>query len=147
MILRSQVGQGNSSTLVNQCNLIISVQRSLKGGPATLEQLLTEHSSLWHTLGWEASQVSLWLACLPAVRRCELPTGEVGYGLDEAGPAPTNSLADELVALLHEAGRPVPLAQLMSKLSPGVVVTELMLRSAAQQDARLELKGPLLKLA
>ena len=57
------------------------------------------------------------------------------------------SLADELVALLHKAGRPVPLMQLMSKLPPGVVVTEPMLRTAAQQDDRLELKGPLLKLA
>ena len=59
---------------------------------------------------------------------------------------PVLSLADELVGLLRKAGRPMPLIQLMSKLPAGMVVTEPMLRACAQQDARLELKGPLMKL-
>lgn len=52
-----------------------------------------------------------------------------------------------MVALLEKSGRPLPLAQLLGKLPVGVVVTETMLRTAAMKDARLELKGPLLKLA
>jgi hypothetical protein len=52
-----------------------------------------------------------------------------------------------MVALLEKAGRPMPLSQLISKLPAGRVVTEPMLRAAVQHDARLELKGPLLKLA
>lgn len=147
MTLGGQLGQSNTIMYMNQRDLIGTVQRSLKSGPATLEQLLVEHAFLWHPLGWDASQVSLWLACLPTVRRCALPTGEAAYALDGASPAPANSLADEIVALLHKAGRPMPLAQLMGKLPPGVVVTEPMLRATALQDERLELKGPLLKLA
>lgn len=147
MSLSEEVEQRDKLALMNPRDLIATVQRSLKSGPATLEHLLVEHASLWHPLGWDASQVSLWLACLPTVRRCALPTGEEAYGLDDATPAPANSLADELVALLHKTGRPMPLVQLMDKLPPGVVVTEPMLRAAALQDARLELKGPLLKLA
>lgn len=121
------------------------VSRTLRAGPVSLDQLMAEHAGLWHQLHWQAAQVSLWLACLPAVRRCELPDGEHGYAL--AGSAPSNSLADELVALLGQAGRPLPLAQLLGKLPAGRLATEAMLRAAARQDPRLELKGPLMKLA
>lgn len=147
MTLGGQLGPKSSSANMNHRQLITAVQRSLNSGPATLEQLLAEHAALWHPLGWDASQVSLWLACSPALRQCQLPTGEAGWALvGEQSPA-VNNLGDELVALLQKAGRPMPLLQLMSKLSAGVVVTESMLRACAQQDARLELKGPLLKLA
>lgn len=128
-------------------NLVAAVQRTLKSGPSTLDQLVAEHASLWQQLDWRKEQVSLWLACLPSVRRCDLPTGERAYALEAIASRQGNSLADELVALLAKAGRPMPLAQLMGKLPAGVVVTEPMLRAAATQDARLDLKGPLLKLA
>ncbi|MBH3400070.1 hypothetical protein I5S60_10895 [Pseudomonas fluorescens] len=132
---------------MNPSNLVTTVQRTLKSGPFTLDQLVVEHASLWQQLGWCEEQVSLWLACLPEVRRDELPTGERAYALAALASAQSSSLADELVALLYKAGRPMPLAQLMGKLPAGVMVTEPMLRAVAMQDARLELKGPLLKLA
>lgn len=142
-----QLGPKNSSANMNKRHLSTAVQRSLSSGPATLEQLLAEHAALWHPLGWDAAQVSLWLACTPALGQCQLPGGEAAWALDgEKSPAASN-LSDELVALLQKAGRPMPLVQLMSKLPAGMVVTEPMLRACAQQDARLELKGPLLKLA
>lgn len=123
------------------------VARSLANGPVTLDYLMAEHASVWHHLRWESAQVSLWLACSSHVRQQHTPDGELCYSLAREMAADASSLADELVALLQKAGRPVPLMQLMSKLPPGVVVTEPMLRTAAQQDDRLELKGPLLKLA
>ncbi|WP_122432817.1 hypothetical protein [Pseudomonas viridiflava] len=120
----------------------------MKTGPATLDQLWADHAVQWHHLGWCRAQLSLWLACAPALQCCELPSGEVAWALNnEVASLATPSLADELVALLQKAGRPMPLAQLISKLPAGMVVTEPMMRSAAQQDVRLELKGPLLKLA
>jgi hypothetical protein len=118
----------------------------MKTGPATLDQLWADHAAQWHHLGWCREQLSLWLACAPALQRCEFPSGEVAWALNEGPSLATPSLADELVALLQKAGRPMPLAQLISKLPAGMVVTEPMLRSAAQQDARLKFKGPLLKL-
>jgi hypothetical protein len=132
---------------MNSFTLLAAVQRTLKNGPATLDQLVSEHAALWQQLGWSAEQVSLWLACLPSAHRCVLETGECGYAWAGAANTPVQSLANEIVALLCKVGRPVPLAQLMGRLPTGMVVTEPMLRAAAQQDARLELKGPLLKLA
>ena len=128
-------------------SLLTHIAPSLKAGPATLEQLLAEHAALWQSLGWQAAQVSLWLACAPALRVCVTPAGERAYALDSAQADAGNSLADELVALLQKAGRPLPLAQLGNKLPPGMLVTEPMLRNVAKQDARLALKGPLLVLA
>ncbi|WP_143083321.1 hypothetical protein [Nitrosomonas communis] len=119
----------------------------MKTGPITLDQLWADHATQWHQLGWNLAQLSLWLACTPALLRCELPSGEAAWALNEERGQATSSLADELVALLQKTGRPMPLAQLIIKLPAGMVVTEPMLRSAAGQDARLELKGPLLKLA
>lgn len=132
---------------MNLSNLLAAVPRTLKSGQFTLDQLVAEHTSLWQQLDWSEEQVSLWLACLPGLRRCYLPTGERAYALEAVASRQGNNLADELVALLDKAGRPMPLVQLMGKLPAGVVVTEPMLRAAAMQDARLELKGPLLRLA
>jgi hypothetical protein len=128
-------------------DLIAMVQRGMKTGPVTLDQLWVNHGTQWHHLGWSRAQLSLWLACTPTLQRFELPNGEVAWALNGGLDQTTPCLADEMVALLQKAGRPMPLAQLISKLPAGLVVTEPMLRNAAQQDARLELKGPLLKLA
>lgn len=120
---------------------------SVKAGPVTSEQLWMEYATQWHQLGWGPAQLRLWLACASALQHCALPSGEDAWALRETQGFAVPSLADEMVALLQKAGRPVPLAQLISKLPAGMVVTGPMLRSAAQQDNRLELKGPLLKLA
>ena len=127
--------------------LLDVVRRGMKTGPVTLDQLWADLGAQWHQLGWSRAQLSLWLACTPSLQRCELPSGEAAWSLKAGQGQVAPSLADEMVALLHKAGRPMPLAQLISKLPAGLVVTEPMLRSAAQRDARLELKGPLLKLA
>jgi hypothetical protein len=128
-------------------NPFAAVQCSLKNGPLTLDQLLVEYTPLWQQLNWQRAQVSLWLACLPQVLRSTLADGERVYALTNTAEDPANFLGDALVALLHKAGRPLPLAQLLSKFPAGQVVTGPMLRAAVQQDSRLELKGPLLKLA
>ena len=132
---------------MSNCELLDVVLRGMKTGPITLEQLWADLGTQWHQLGWSRAQLSLWLACTPSLQRCELPSGEAAWSLKAGQGQVAPSLADEMVALLHKAGRPMPLAQLISKLPAGLVVTEPMLRSAAQRDARLELKGPLLKLA
>jgi hypothetical protein len=117
--------------------------------------LWQEHGSLWQTMGWNEAQARLYLKCLPGVVAQEEagnpPGGQALIFQIKSGAAENKAgafdLADEMVALLSHAGRPMPLAQLINKLPAGLVVTEPMLRSAAQQDPRLELKGPLLKLA
>lgn len=132
---------------MNHFDLLDVVRRGMKSGPVTLDQLWVDHGTQWHQLGWSRAQLSLWLACMPSLERCELPGGELAWSVKAGQGHAVPNLADEMVALLLKAGRPMPLAQLISKLPAGQVITEPMLRSAAQQDARLELKGPLLKLA
>ena len=132
---------------MNTPDLLAVIRRSINTGPVTLDQLWADHAAQWHHLGWSRAQLSLWLACTPALQRCELQNTEAAWVLNEGPGQATTSLADELVALLQKAERPMSLAQLISKLPAGMVVTEPMLRSAAAQDARLEFKGPLLKLA
>lgn len=122
------------------------VKRSLQTTAYPIDQICSDHAMLWQQLGWDTSQIKLWLACLPGIRLATDLDGSVVYQLDQSVTS-NDSLADELVALLSNTGRPMPLAQLIAKLPAGLVVTEPMLRAAAQKDSRLELKGPLVKLA
>ncbi|WP_429220477.1 hypothetical protein [Aeromonas veronii] len=132
---------------MNTTDVFQLILPSLKGGAVTSEQLWMEYGPQWHQLGWSIAQLRLWLSCVSPLQHCELPGGERAWTLREHQSLSTPTLADEMVALLQKAGRPMPLVQLISKLPTGMLATEPMLRSAAQQDNRLELKGPLLKLA
>lgn len=131
------------------------LRQQISVAPAHFAELWQEHGGLWQTLGWTEAQARLYLLCLPGVVVQEEAGSRPGSQAmifqiksetTENKPAAFD-LADEMVALLSHAGRPMPLAQLINKLPAGLVVTEPMLRSAAQKDARLELKGPLLQLA
>ena len=130
------------------------LRQQLSVAPTLFAELWQEHGSLWQTLGWNEAQARLYLLCLPGVVQEEAgnrPGSKAVIFQIKRETAENQTaaidLADEMVALLSHAGRPMPLAQLINKLPAGLVVTEPMLRSAAQQDARLELRGPLLKLA
>ncbi len=122
------------------------VMRSIEHGPCTADQLWLDHAHLWRQLGWNASQIKLWLGCLPDVYISVTATGEKAYRLECKQKAGEQLLADHIVALLEKAGKPMPLLQLLKKLPAGLVVSEPMLRAAASADTRLELKGPLVKL-
>ena len=132
---------------MKQYTMLDTVQRSLKNAAFTLDQVWSDHAQVWQQLGWNQSQVKLWLACLPEMKRETISEGTASYQLASNEPISNHNLADELVALLVKADRPMPLTQLLGKLPAGQVVTEPMLRAAAMQDARLDLKGPLVKLA
>lgn len=131
------------------------LRQKISVSPTNFAELWQERGSLWQSLGWTEAQARLYLQCLPGVvvqeeASCDSGSLTLVYQIksEAAGnKAGAFDLADEMVALLRNAGRPMPLAQLINKLPAGLVVTEPMLRTAAQQDARLELKGPLLKLA
>jgi hypothetical protein len=132
---------------MNQIATIDTVLGNLKQEAMTLEQIWQDYGLAWQQLGWNLAQVKLWLLCHPSVHVEQASNNEQTYRIKRAQINCETNLADELVTLLHQAGRPMPLSQLISKLPAGRVVTEPMLRAVAQQDTRLELKGPLLKLA
>lgn len=122
------------------------VLRQLEQGSCTLENLWLDHSVLWQQLGWGQAQVRLWLRCLPGIHFDESDSSNPSYRLRADTDKKEPRLADQLVELLANAERPMPLAQLMNKLPPGVVVTEPMLKAAINADPRLQLTGPLAKL-
>jgi hypothetical protein len=130
---------------MSQIPTIDAVIGNLKQEAMTLEQIWQDYGLYWQQLGWNLAQVKLWLLCQPSVIQHTL-NGEQAFQIKCAKTNDKTNLGDELVALLEKAGHPMPFSQLISKLPAGRVFTEPMLRAAAQQDARLELKGPLLKL-
>jgi hypothetical protein len=132
---------------MSQLATIDAVLGNLKQEAMTLEQVWQDYGLAWQQLGWNLAQVKLWLLCQPSVEIKQTSNGEQAFQIQCPQTTQETNLSDELVALLEKAGRPMPLSQLISKLPAGRVVTEPMLRAVAQQDARLELKGPLLKLA
>jgi hypothetical protein len=132
---------------MSQIARIDAVLGNLKQEAMTLEQIWQDYGLAWQQLGWNLAQVKLWLLCQPGEHTEHTLNGEQTFQIKCAQTNEETNLSDELVALLEKAGRPMPLSLLISKLPAGRVVTEPMLRAAAQHDARLELKGPLLKLA
>ena len=124
-----------------------AIKSSLTKASLSIEQLWLDYIENWQQLNWQPPQLKLWLACLPGIIITTTATGEQTYQLADTASTGELCLADEMSALLENAGRPMPLAQLQAKLPVGMIVTEPMLRAAAQADARLELKGPLVKLA
>jgi len=123
---------------LNQYPLLSPVLVSLKQSDTTSDQLWLDYASVWQQLGWQQVQVQLWLACLPEMATANV-TRAVG---DSSEPL---DLTQHLVTLLEQAGKPLPISVLLKKLPAGVTATEQQLRKLAQQDARLEIKGPLLK--
>ena len=118
----------------------------------SLEQLITqqtaaprsdavvfnENQTLWQTLGFSQSQVSLWLASLPQSNHLKEFT--------TATYQVTPDVAAHLVSLLQQAGGRMPLAQVLKKLPAGITTSEQQIRKLALKHAQLETKGPLLVL-
>lgn len=123
------------------------VKSEIGSAPRATTELWTYFAPELQQNGWSCAQLSLWLSCTPTIECSEQDGGEAVWSLKSGQAQISLSIADELVALLHKASRPMPLAQLVNKLPAGFVVTEPMVRAAAQQDERLELLGPLLKLS
>ena len=133
------------TTTINPTVVLVPVLRTLETRAFTLDQLWLDHAPVWQQLGWNLAQVNLWLLCLPNVQAVGIAQSRPLYQVS-AAQNPENQLADQMVALLEANGRPMPLEQLIGKLPAGWVVTEPMLRNAANKDHRLELRGPLVKL-
>jgi hypothetical protein len=123
------------------------VRQQLAQGPYSEEQLRSDHAHRWQALGWGPEQIRLWLRCQPGVSVDETDPSQLVFRPSADARPTTPSLADQIVDLLGAAAKPVPIAQLMKRLPAGANVTEPMLRAAVSADPRLQLTGPLVKLA
>ncbi|WP_276971864.1 hypothetical protein [Tatumella ptyseos] len=106
--------------------------------PGSAAVVFNENQTLWQTLGFSQSQVSLWLASLPQSNHLKEST--------TATYQVTPDVAVHLVSLLQQAGGRMPLTQVLKKLPAGITTTEQQIRKLALKHAQLEIKGPLLVL-
>ncbi|EPB4366152.1 MULTISPECIES: hypothetical protein [Klebsiella] len=106
--------------------------------PRSAAVVFNENQTLWQTLGFSKSQVSLWLASLPQSNHLKEST--------TATYQVTPDVAAHLVSLLQQAGGRMPLAQLLKKLPADITTSEQQIRKLALKHAQLEIKGPLLVL-
>ena len=106
--------------------------------PRSAAVVFNENQTLWQTLGFSQSQVSLWLASLPQSNHLKEST--------TATYQVTPDVAAHLISLLQQAGGRMPLAQVLKKLPAGITTSEQQIRKLALKHAQLETKGPLLVL-
>ncbi|HHC6483777.1 TPA: hypothetical protein ACN33C_004867 [Vibrio parahaemolyticus] len=128
-----------------------ALQQTLDGlmsQPQALDDIWSKQSHIWQELGWQKSQLSLWLNCQSAVKR-EANTGLFSLRTEGRATADNSSqnLGDFLLDLVVELKRPLPVKLALSKLPSHIVATEGMLKSAVQEHPKLTMMGPLIKLA
>ncbi|MCG7553270.1 hypothetical protein [Pseudoalteromonas sp. Of11M-6] len=128
-----------------------ALQQTLDGltsQPQALDDIWSKQSHIWQELGWQKSQLSLWLNCQSAVER-EANTGLFSLRTEGKATADNSSqnLGDILLDLVVELKRPLPVKLALSKLPSHIVATEGMLKSAVQEHPKLTMMGPLIKLA
>ncbi|EHR0799079.1 hypothetical protein KS868_004718 [Vibrio parahaemolyticus] len=128
-----------------------ALQQTLDGltsQPQALDDIWSKQSHIWQELGWQKSQLSLWLNCQSAVER-EENTGLFSLRTQDRATADNSSqnLGDILLDLVVELKRPLPVKLALSKLPSHIVATEGMLKSAVREHPKLTMMGPLIKLA
>ncbi len=121
------------------------IRKDLAAGMRTLDDIWQSRSLLWQRLGWDKGQVRLWLRSLPDMDVQGEDAGNPGYRLG-AGSPPADDLGETIARVVEALDGPVPLALLRTKLPPGLVVTDPMIRAAVQAHPRLALTGPLVRL-
>ncbi|CAK2402361.1 conserved hypothetical protein [Vibrio crassostreae] len=128
-----------------------ALQQTLDGlanQPQPLDDIWSKQSHIWQELGWQKSQLSLWLNCQSVVEG-EANTGLFSLRTEDRATAENSSqnLGDILLDLVIELNRPLPIKLALSKLPSHIVATEGMLKSAVQEHPKLTMMGPLIKLA
>jgi hypothetical protein len=132
-------------SLANQQTLT-RLLKILNGEPQTLDELWHAQHLLWQDLGWDQSQLQLWLYCQPGLARSTDSNGLERFGQASAEVQSEPDLAEEIAKIVQSHGKPLPLAQLKKRLPAGLLATEPMLRAAINNHPHLQMLGPMVKL-
>ena len=130
--------------MADPLNELQALRKRLTAAPQTLEQISQGRALLWQELGWSTAQIRLWLRCLPDIQVDETDAENPSYRIE--GTEHEADLGEIIARVMNELDRPVPLAQLRTKLPPGILVTDPMIRAAVQSHPALTLTGPLVRL-
>ncbi len=120
--------------------------KSLGGEPQTLDELWHARPMLWQDLGWNQTQLKLWLYCQPGLRRATASDGVERFGQEGSESETTSDLAEEIAKIVQSHGKPLPLVQLKNRLPAGMLATEPMLKAAIADHPNLQMVGPMVKL-
>ncbi len=126
---------------------LIALQVHLRAGHRHLDGLWQDRPMLWQSLGWNRAQLRLWLRSLPGICIEQGDTDNPSYTLaaDAAHAGKREDLGELIARVVDALGKPVPLGQLRTRLPPGTLATEAMMRAAIQTHPKLALTGPLVR--
>ena len=114
--------------------------------PQTLEELWQAQPMLWQDLGWDQSQLRLWLYCQPGLVRDADSDGVERFGQADTNAQGEPDLSEEIAKIVQSHGKPLPLVQLKNRLPAGLLATEPMLKAAISDHPSLQMVGPMVKL-
>ncbi len=121
------------------------LKTNLVSEPTILEDLWLSQPTLWQELNWSQAQLRLWLCCQPGIKVSTV-NGQLHCQYSQSDENDQPDLGEIIANIVQSAGKPVPMAQLKSKVPAGMVVTEPMLKAAINQHPQLALMGPMVKL-
>lgn len=128
-----------------------ALQQTLEGvaaEPQTLDDIWLKQNHIWQEIGWQKSQLSLWLNCQKSlVKESDSLTFCIKGGTKPKAENSSQNLGDILLDMVGELNRPMPVKLALTKLPSHIVATEGMLKSAVQEHPKLTMMGPLIKLA
>lgn len=128
-----------------------ALQQTLEGiaaEPQTLDDIWLKQNHIWQEIGWQKSQLSLWLNCQKSlVKESGSLTFSIKGGTKPKAENSSQNLGDILLDMVGELNRPMPVKLALTKLPSHIVATEGMLKSAVQEHPKLTMMGPLIKLA
>ena len=129
------------------------LKNNISDQPQSLDDLWLSQPALWQILGWEKSQLNLWLRCQPEIETIHDNTAadksrdlSPCFLRKATNNAQDKELGSEIVTILKGFGKPMPLVQLKNKLPSGLLATEPMIKAAVNRHPSLALVGPMVKL-
>ena len=120
-----------------QNSLLNQLIDQLKTSKKSADDLFSEQQELWYSLGFNQTQVALWLASLPARNILNEP---------KSAYQTTSNITEHIATLLRKSGGRMLLTQILKKLPAGMTITEQQLRKLAEQNYQMSVKGPFLVL-
>jgi len=128
-----------------------ALQQTLEGiaaEPQTLDDIWLKRNHIWQEIGWQKSQLSLWLNCQKSlIKENDSDTFNIKDVTKPKAENSSQNLGDILLDMVGELNRPIPVKLALTKLPSHIVATEGMLKSAVQEHPKLSMMGPLIKLS
>jgi hypothetical protein len=104
-----------------------------------------EFSLVWQKLGWQQSQLRLWLAALPEIEITRPESDNPGYQI-KGEQREGEGLAEAIFDIINTSGLPMPIAQLQGRLPPSFGATEPMIKVAVKSHSKLMVMGPVVRV-